>query len=339
MFAGSKYMVIAIVATTLIVTGCRKDLCFEPYHPHEKQLRVIIDYSQMDYVPEQMRLDFYSETDGSHHIRFVTPTNNVVKLPSGLYKMVTFNYNSDFLEIREEDKYLEILAYLPRINRSQYNMLYEGKQLPYPTILSRGISDSETGTISSRTGRTEMGLYTIGQPDLFFVDNLDMVDVKDVDSTQEIHLRPVNTTVVYHLRVKVTGIEYVLQARGTMSGISPSMYLHNRQREWINGTVMFDCIRLIDGISASVTAFGMIRGEEQNPYMPEHNALTFEFLLRNGSVYTVQYDIAHLLTDELCSHGGILDLSDIEINIPQVNTGGFDVKLEDWYDEETISLE
>ncbi len=333
-----KYVVMTMIATVLIATGCRKELCFEPYHPHEKQLRVIIDYSQMDYVPEQMRLDFYSITDGSHYMRFVTPTNNIVELPYGLYSLVSFNDNSDFVNIREENQYEKILAYLPKISRSQYNMLYEGKQMRYSSKPSPEASGGEMTTTHPSTGGAEA--YTIGQPDLFFVDNLDLIDVKDIDGIQIIHLYPANTTVVYHLHVHVVGMESVLQARGTMSGVSPSIFLHNKQREWINGTVMFDCVRQADGITASVTAFGMIRGGEENPYMTEHNMLNLEFLLKDGTVFTEAYDIVHLLTDDICKNGGTLGLGDLVIHIPQVDTdGGFDVKLEDWYDEETISLE
>lgn len=340
MFTRYRYMVITMVAAVFMLTGCRKDLCFEPYHPHQRQLRVVIDYSQMDYVPDQIRLDFYSLTDGRHHMRFITATNNVVKLPFGLYEMVAFNDNSDFLEVYGEDQYRTILAYLPKITRSQYNMLYAGRQLPFSIVASRGGLDSETPVFDTPTGRAaEVGVYSIGQPELLFVASLDMLEVKDMDGIQEVHLRPVNTTVVYHLNVKVIGLEYVLQARGNMTGVSPSMFLHNKQREWVNGTVMFDCLRQGNGISASVTAFGMIRGGEQNLYMPEHNILKFEFLLKDGSIYTVTYDIAYLLTDELCVYGGILNLDDIVINIPKVDTdGGFNAKLEDWYDEETISL-
>ncbi len=338
MSARFKYMI--MIATVLMVTGCRKELCFEPYHPHEKQLRVVIDYSQMDYVPEQMRLDFYSITDGSHHMRFVTSTRNVVELPYGLYNLVSFNDNSDFVSIREENKYENILAFLPKISRSQYNMLYEGKQIRYSSKPTRGDSEGEESTPHPSTGEAEAGAYTIGQPDLFFVDNLDLIDVKDIDGIQTIHLYPVNTTVVYHIHVRVVGMEYVLQSRGTMSGVSPSLFLHNKQREWVNGTVMFDCVQHTDGINSSVTAFGMIRGGEENPYMPEPNMLKFEFLLKDGTVFTASYDIVHLLTDDICKNGGTLDLGDWVIHIPKVKTdGGFDVKLEDWYDEETISLE
>lgn len=333
-----KRAFVITVLLPLMLVSCRKQLCQEHSHPHGRSVRVIVDYSHMDYIPAQMRIDFYDNAGAKQATRFITPSDNIIELPVGEYKAICYNDNSEYMQFRNENSYENFSAYMPQITRSEYNAMYMGRATAYSsreTASSAPVNVSAGGNVpSSQVLRT-----TIGQPDLLFSDHCSSFAVtEDAASQADLYFTPLNITVVYHINVTVSGMKYVKQARGTMTGVSQAKFMYNCQRNVEPATVMFDCTREETRITTSMTAFGIIGFNASDDALARMNELRFEFLLRDGSTYTESFDIRALLTEELCAKGGTIDLGSFVIEIPEVDDGGFNAILEDWYDEETIHL-
>ncbi len=322
----------------LFFTACRKDICYEENHPHNRPFRVIVDREYMGDAHPQMRIDFYS-TDGDHHVRYVYAGRESVSLPVGRYRVVSFNDDSDFYQIENDGNCEGIKALMPEINRSQYNNLYGGRIMSSwsgPAV-EEGIQEPQ-GPV--RSVEPLAVSRTIGQPDDLFACSVPVFDItSDPALQQDLYLLPRNQTVTYVILTDIQGLQYARQYRGVMTGVAGDKYLYDLVRGSLTFTMMFDCSKTSPtSLSTVVTAFGI-----NKPAIELHeandNIITFEFLLMDNSVYRQSFDIYDYLDEDLCCNGGIIDLRGVPITIPATETtDGWNAKLEDWY-EETIELE
>ncbi len=330
------YIVFAMLL--LSVTGCRKPLCFEDYHPHQRPFRVIIDRQYMgDTEHRQMRVDFYSVSDGTHFTHYVTDTENEVYLPAGTYEAIVFNDDSEYTSFLDEADCHYFRAYMPEITRSEYNSLYGGHIM---RVSSAGGAGTASGASAEATTRPQLE-RTIGQPDDLFVDRQSGFEVlPEAESAlqKDIYFTPRNQVVAYNIRVDVIGLQYARQIRGVMTGTSPAKFLYSGERLFTGSTVMFDCLKGEGCLTTSVAAFGLTKVDPPVRAGDDSNVITFEFLLLDNTTYSVSFDIYDILTQELCCDGGDIDFRGITITLPKAESGeGMDGYLEDWY-EETIEI-
>ncbi len=341
------YGYILLFAAAALLSGCRKKLCYEESHPHQISFRVIVDYSRMDYTPEEMQVDFYSIETGQRFVRFVTPTNDHVHLPGGQsYRAVISNHDSEYIEFSNGDLYEQYNALLPDLTRTRYNGIYSGRSLPYSQY-TQSQASHEVDVQEEQTYSNSMPNITrsIGQPDLLFVDHVaSFAVVSDASQPQpDMHVAPINTTKLYKARVKIVGMQYVSRIRGTFTGVAPALYLHNQQRVFANNVgVMFDCSKDGSYADCRFTAFGLIQGNPQDPAIHAVNYLAIEFLLVDGTIYTATFDVTNRLTEEICCEGGSIFMDDLEVNIPETHTdqsGGFEANVDEWGPEIEVPLQ
>lgn len=328
----------ALVFTAALFGGCRKDICYE-YHPLAYKVFVMVHDDHIDVPLDEMRVDFFLDGTDKVFTRFVRIGGDSVELPRGRYSSVVFNDNSDYIAYTGAESLQSYKAYLPFITRSQYNALYGGQFVPYSQS-PVAVSPSARAVPPPVVDKGAAPMVAIGQPDPLFCDTNDGFDVTGDSSTQqELHFTPQNMVVAYHLRVDVTGMRNVYLSRGRIKTGAHAKYLYSRQREFVDGvSIMFDCACSDTGVSTVVTSFGLILGQG-GAGSSDANVVTFEFLLKDGSVATFDFDITDRLTEETCLNGGEIDLSGFHITIDDVDAkGGFDPKLEDWGEEENIQL-
>ncbi len=322
------------------MTACRKEICREPNHPHQRSFRVIIDRAYMGNLHPEMRIDFYSAQDGTHYVRYLAAGEETVSLPVGHYRVVTFNDDSEFYTIKGDATCEGLLAQMPEISRSQYNNLYAGRVMS-SADRSGAPAGGEDVQNTVRSATPPPATRTIGQPDDLFVGSVPDFEVTlDPQTQQDLYLLPRNQTVTYTILTDIQGLQYARQYRGTMTGVSAAKHLYSMELERAGSTMMFDCAKTSStSISTVITAFGIYKADPATRRPEDTNIITFEFLLVDNSVYRQSFDIYDYLDETLCCEGGVIDLRGVPILIPATeSTDGWNSALEDWY-EQTVELE
>ncbi len=323
------------VALLLLLGGCRKELCYEEYHPHSRRVMVEVDYAQMDTVPDEMRINFYSLETGEELTRFVSPKKPYVDLPVGRFRGVLFNDNSEYVSLRREDDYTEISAFLSPLTRAQYNMIYGGN--PVARMGDNGEAEDVYGAIMEKPQPIDPSAQLIGQPDYLYVAKQDTLEVTNDPTLQHIlRLYPENQVSLCYIKAEVTGLEYVQQVRGMLTNVSPGVRLHDLKRDPYTAVVMFDFKKETGCITATVASFGFLINEEGGG--TAQHIINIEFLLSDNSVYRTSFQLNPVPDTEPHSLKKII-LDPITIDAPaSTGGGGFDVGIDDWLDEETIPV-
>ena len=96
----------------LLLSACEhKELCFE--HPHFAAVRVTFAWDGIGGYdrPEGMRVVFFPEEGGERWVfDFPGGDGGTVRLPAGGYRVVSFNYNSELIDWKNEDDHATFTA-------------------------------------------------------------------------------------------------------------------------------------------------------------------------------------------------------------------------------------
>ena len=229
------------------------------------------------------------------------------------------------------------------------SLLLYNNDTEYIIFNDMGNQTVANATTRTRTRSTYMGNEfsseenenTVAPPDMLYARYLPAYNIeKQYDpDTLPVTLMPLVYT--YLVRYEITyGIQYFGIARGALSGMAGSVYLHNGHTSEQVVTVIYDCEPVEDyGAQAFVRSFGIpnypndayTRGEQRY-------ALNIEIRLRNGRMVNYDFDV----TDQVESqpHGGVIEVTGIEIpdSIGQNTGSGFDIEVEGWGEYVDVDL-
>jgi hypothetical protein len=224
------------------------------------------------------------------------------------------------------------------------SLLIYNNDTEYLIFSNLGTQTAATATTRTRTRSTYLGNQfsseevenTVAPPDMLYACYIDNFHIdkrtfeEDID-TLSIHLHPLVYT--YFVRYEVTyGMQYFGIARGALSGMAGSVYLHNGHTTEQVVTVIYDCETVEDfGARAYVKSFG-IPNHPNDAYTRgnQNYALNIEIRLRNGRMVNYDFDV----TDQvrLQPHGGVIEVTGIEIpdSVGRLEGSGFDIEVDGW---------
>ena len=229
------------------------------------------------------------------------------------------------------------------------SLLLYNNDTEYIVFSDLGTQTAATATTRTRTRSTYLGNQfssetienTVAPPDMLYATYLSecIVEEKLVPDTISVELKPLVYTYLVRYEV-VYGMEYLGLARGALSGMAGSVYLHNGHTTEQVVTLIYDCEVLEHlGAQAIVQSFG-IPNYPNAGYTrgPQNYALNLEVRLRNGRMMSFDFDVTDQVEHQ--PHGGVIEVTGIEIpdSIGQVEGSGFDIFIEGWGDYVDVDL-
>lgn len=305
-----RYIHILLIFIAVLSVSCRKELHDPLNNNGEIELRLAVDWSQIEYDPQEMSIVFFPLDGGKPHMRYFTKDNPVIEIYKGAYSVLIFNDDSDMIKFRGIDHYETFEAYIITSDPDSY-----GK--------SEIIEHADK-------------LY------VYSIDSMSVVDIKTKAPQQEIACTPKNVIVSLGIDMPVQSIENAKAARGTLAGVASSIFMHDQEVvKESPKTVAFDVTLTETGVTTSIGVFGIVPHDAEAP--PEGqtvpNVLKLQFLLKDDTVVEHSVDLSGSLNDDIISGGGNLPLEDQEVEMPELRPGGgFNPDEDDWGDEEEIPL-
>lgn len=303
------YLYTFLILIVTVATSCRKELHDPISNNGEIEVRIAMDWSQLEYEPVEMSVMFFPIDGGKPHMRYFTKNNPIVEIYAGVYSVLIFNEDSDVIKFRGVDKYETFEAYMTTSDSDSY--------------LNDGI---------------------IEHVDRLYVYSIDSMSVMDSEmkvAMQELVCAPRNVIVSLGIDMPIKSIENAKAARGTLTGVAHSMFLHDIEVVKDSPkTVAFEVSLTETGVSASIGVFGIVPHDPTAPVEQQiPNVLNLKFLLKDDTTIEHTVDLSGSLSDEIINGGGDLPLENEGIELPELKPGGgFNPDEGDWGDEEEIPL-
>lgn len=335
-----------LLSLCLMITSCRKELCYDHEHHTERveymlalsydieweyNLESHIEWEQYwnedfgisyDAIrpehPEGVRVHIYDEADRSEIVRNIDKDGATVHFTKeGHYSMLMHNNDTEYI-------------------------LYEGMNsfaTAYAT--TRGVTRSTYLGNSFMGGKGETGAeVTVNPPDMLFGAYMDSIYVKKSTKpdTLSVTLRPLVFTYLVRYEVE-EGAEYIALARGALAGMAKGVNLGNGHTSAEKATVLFDATVTDFGAQALVKSFGVPDYPNPNYSRNTHQyGLNLEVKLKDGSTQQFDFDITDQVEKQ--PHGGVIVVGGIAVKAPEkpVEGGGFEVGVDGWGDAIDIPL-
>ncbi len=331
-----KKSLIGLFVMLLVLTGCRKDLCYG----HDEHSPVVMLQVNAEWEREWERpYDCNWQTQWNASWGYAYDELRPV-VPEGI-RVRTYMYDEKQNEINLKPEGGKVMLG----EEGVYDILFYNNDTEY--IVYDGLTSSTRATATTRTvsrggfRNLHEGERTMNAPDMLYGKYMD-------DYVAEIHEGPVPTDIVlrplvytYLIRYEFkAGIEYVALARGAIAGMAEKVYLHDGHTGPESATILFDCELDDKGAMTKVMTFGVPdfpgdhynRGEEaENRY-----SLNLEVKLVNGETKYFDFDITEQINGQ--PRGGVIIVDGIEVE-PVVVGGGFGVDIEGWGDAIDIPWE
>lgn len=330
----------------LLLTGCRKDLCYD----HETHVERVEYMLALSYNIEwEYNLEDHIDWEEYWNEDFGIPYDSIrPDKPEGV-RVHVFDANGRSEIVRNLDTHGETLHF----NQEGYHsMLFHNNDTEYIVYSGMESFSSAYATTrgvnrSSYKGNSQMTRaedeVTVNPPDILFGAYMDSIYVKesiDVD-TMSVTLHPLTFT--YLIRYEIDkGAEHVVLARGALAGMARGVDLSSGHTSEEDATVLFDATVTSFGAEALVMSFGVPDyPNDRYTRNSRQYGLNLEVRLKDGSTQQFEFDI----TDQVAKqpHGGVIVVDDIEVEMKEVGGdtggGGFDVGVEGWGDAIDIPLE
>lgn len=340
-----RRITLALLSALVLLTSCEyKDLC---YNHEEHALRYHIDikadyrrdwedssslpYKWMEnwpqhYIPyEQIRPELptglrvltYHDSYSEPHKSNIDPEGGIVMLSEGLNDILLYNNDTEYIVFTD----LENSATTRATTRTRSRASYFGNSF----------SNIEEE-------------HTVNQPDMLYGAFIKQYNSEKVLTPEEFEVTIQPLVYTYKVRFEIEeGLEYVTLARGALSGMAGSVYMHTGYTASDPVTVLFDCEVTDFGARSLVKSFG-IPDFPVNDYVTDGSraqdrayALNLELKLVNDTFLSMDFDV----TDQVAAqpHGGVITVTGIKVNREDATTsGGFDVAVDGWGDAEDIVL-
>lgn len=339
---------IALSAAMMMLTSCNhKELCFDHdghVPSYMTDVRVSYDYnweqpydgltdwradwsslgfdfgydSLLPVKPEGIRMSAYN-ADGTRLETNMSADGEPVYLAPGENSLLFYNNDTEYIIFNDMGSYDEASATTRGRSRSSY------KGNPYYVPQSGG-KNNET---------------TVSAPDVLFGHYIDSYyqNSNMHPQTLDITMHPLVFT--YMIKYEFShGYEYVALARGALSGMAGSVYLHNGRTSDKAVTILYDCVLKPWGIQAEVKSFGI--PDFPNPSYSRGDsdfAVTLEVRLKNGKILNFYFNVTDQMRNQ--PHGGVIKVEGINISDSEGSgdSSGFDVSVDDWGEYEDVPVE
>lgn len=338
-------LIVVAVATLIISASCEhKELCTNHNeHAARHHLYILPIFEQeWEYHLGKNSIDWSAVWDANKYLMSYDDLRPEV--PSGV-RILALNKET---AVQTSSNILASggVAYSTGVDNS---LLFYNNDTEYIVFNDMGNQTAATATTRTRTRSTYMGNEfsseenenTVAPPDMLYARYLPEYAIErqyDPD-TLPVTLMPLVYT--YLIRYEVTyGIQYFGIARGALSGMAGSVYLHSGHTSEQVVTVIYDCEPIENyGAQAFVRSFG-IPNYPNDAYSrgDQRYALNIEIRLRNGRMVNYDFDVTDQV--ERQPHGGVIEVSGIEIpdSIGQNTGSGFDIEVEGWGEYVDVDL-
>lgn len=338
----------ALLSALVLFTSCEyKELCYNhEEHALHWHINLIADYRQ-DWEDSSTISNKWAENWPSHYI----PYNELrPALPSGL-RVLTYNESGN--EPLKSNIASEggVITLSPGLNDI---MLYNNDT---EYIVFTDLENSATTRATTRTRSRSSYLgnqysntddeLTVNQPDMLYGAFIKEYNAEKVLEPEDFAITVQPLVYTYKVRFEVEeGLEYIDLARGALSGMAGSVYMHTGYTASDPVTVLFDCEVTDFGARSLVKSFGIpdfpvsdyiVDGDAGSRASDRKYALNLELKLVNDKFLSMDFDV----TDQVAAqpHGGVIVVSGIVVKREEATTsGGFDVDVEGWGDAEDIVL-
>ena len=331
--------VLLLLCGAVLLTGCRKELCYD--HDHWTA-NVVADWElvwERDYgmaweqswnspagvaydslrpVPGKGIAAIVYKDGGSYVERHIGADGGILPLGQTLQSILFYNDDTEYIVFSGLDSYAEATATTRTRTRSTYTERH-----------------GDESTISS--------------PDMLFGSWVkDYLAPGTMDGTPvdlPVTMRPLvySYLLVYEFEC---GLEYVRLARGAMAGMAQSVYLQDGRTGSEKATVLFEDASVDSErgvVTAVIRTFGVPDFPDRyyNGTTPESESGTFglnlEVMLPDGSIKVFEFDISEQMADQ--PRGGVIVVSGLKVDSGDFGSGGgFDVNVGGWGDYEDIIL-
>ena len=341
-----NFFKLALVVATIIAfsAACEhKDLCWD-HMGHASRFHIFIkpSYDQdWQYANSPQTPDWSTQWNPD----FGFPYDSLrPEIPAGV-RVLTSNLDSKVSDLHN------ISADGGRVYFSgpRNSLLLYNNDTEYIIFNDLSTQTAATATTRTRTRSTYVGNQysseerenTVAPPDMLYARYLDKYEVEEkvVPDTIPVELKPLVYT--YFIRYEVVyGMEYLGLARGALSGMAGSVYLHNGHTTEQVVTLIYDCNVVENfGAQAFVQSFGVPNYPNDAYTRADQNyALNLEVRLRNGEMMNFDFDVTDQV--KLQPHGGVIEVTGIEIpdSIGLKGGSGFDIFIEGWGEYVDVDL-
>lgn len=331
-------------AALLALTACEhKELCFNhPEHALRYASYVEATYERVWEVPYGERTDWTGAWSslglgfGYDALRPTLPEGLRVSAYDAAGKHAVMNLQPEGEEIQLTPGENALLFY----NNDTHYIVFTGMD-GYATANA----STRTRTRASYTGNPfypKKNENTVAPPDVLFGHYIDSyLQERSTEAARlPVAMHPLVFTYVVRYRF-ARGLDYVALARGALSGMAASVYLHNGRTSDTSATILYDCTVEPWGVQAVVRSFGVpgfpnpnYEGRAENSF-----GLNLEVRLHNGKTLNYFFDITDQMTPQ--PHGGVVTVEGIEVSDEEGASGGsaFDVSVEGWGEFEDVEID
>ena len=321
----------------LSLCGCRKELCYtHDEHSLGVRINLLADWElewERDYgcgwkdcwnsewtcryddlrpeVPEGIRLIAYHESGISKDFHLKPSGRTVVLGDEGKYSFLLHNDDTEYIVYDNLNSSKDACASTRTSSRAEFRSPNEGERV-------------------------------MNQPDMLFgryIGNFD-VERKTETETVQVEMRPLVYT--YWLRLEFSsGYQYVSSARGLFAGMAEKVYLYDGHTGAESASIMFDCEKGENEMSARVMTFGVpnypgdhyVKQREDGCFM-----IRLQLNMINGLYKLFDIDISDQMIRQ--PRGGVIKLDGLKISKEDLasGSGGFDVGVDEWDDPIEIPL-
>lgn len=297
------------------------DLTWEMHHPDGPDWPMEwpddfgMDYESLNpRIPAGLCVNPYG-ADGITLTRHLPASGGQVDMSPGLNSVLMYNDDTEFIVFNNLNSSVSAKA----STRSRSRAGYSGNSL-------------------SPSRQPER---TITAPDYLFGHYIEAYDQQPSATipTLDVTLHPLVFT--YLVRYEFShGIQYAGLARGALSGMAESVFLHDGHTGKEQATILYDCTIHDWGIEAIVNSFGV--PDYPNTVYPRGDSffgLNLEVMLKNGKIINFDHDVTSQVS--LQPHGGVIIVRGLEISDSdgKESGSGFDVDVDDWGDYEDIIID
>lgn len=304
-----------ILFFVMLTYGCRKELCYN--HPHEGSITIDVDWRELPSnhnKPKGVKVVYISHPDQEFSQSFNFPSEGGSRnLSQNSYKILLTNNDSELVLFRGLTKWETSEAFTG-----------SRRQVPYKSPPA----NVPGGTKSDPR-------YGISEADLLMVSNEATVEVTNDVEKHFITVVPKIKVITVTLRIAASGIKNVAEARGFLTGVSPSIFLGTDALSQNDATLLFDYGSAMAGTEfrSEVLIFGFVDTPK------DYYKLGLELLLIDQkTVYYYEFDVTSKITAALRKNGGDLRLDEIivipDVEPPAPGGGGFNPGIGDWDNED-----
>lgn len=305
----SKLHYIFILLCTILFSSCEhKELCYE--HPHTALVTIAIDWVDMPAVkPDGMCLFFYPlDNNGNtapYRFDIGINSNTQIEIQVGRYHLVCYNNDTESVLFRNIPDIFTHEAYTRDGNI--FESIY-----------------GNTSSYAPKANNAEEERVVIS-PDMMWGQTIYDIEIKDVSNQIiTLSLQELVCTYTYEIR-NVTNLKYMTQMCGSLSGMSPSLFLGSAK-------LADECITLpFESVSDNIsTITGCFYTFGHNPENTQPHMLLLYVWLQDGSKYYYTFNVTeHIHNSPDSKHIHII-IDGLSLPEPIKNGSGFQPSVDDW---------